>query len=252
MDNPDVEPITPAQTTFLKLLDAYLQTRKRVPDSASYAFLGTAFRDLLLYCQASLRVSISATVESGRSIIPPGESKQDAVPVTDARLPKACEALVLVCQCLVVLLLGEHETRLLVAPMKTLLLEASEYPTLELQIDVMRLLDAFLPRISLHAAPGTDLSGFAYVKRDLVRVLGTLAHEDRVVQDRTRACGGVEVVLNLCVEDARNPYLREHAIFALRNLMTGNAENQKILDELKLMGIEDSEGILRDVRRGRA
>lgn len=69
----------------------------------------------------------------------------------------------------------------------------------------MRLLDAFLPRVSLHAAPGTDLSGFAHVKRDLVRVLGTLAHADRGVQDRARAAGGVEAVLNLCVEDARNP-----------------------------------------------
>ena len=69
----------------------------------------------------------------------------------------------------------------------------------------MRLLDAFLPRVSLHAAPGTDLSGFAYVKRDLVRVLGTLAHEDRAVQDRTRNVSGIEAVLNLCVEDARNP-----------------------------------------------
>ncbi|KZV91844.1 hypothetical protein EXIGLDRAFT_769530 [Exidia glandulosa HHB12029] len=241
----DVEPITPAQTTFLKLLDAYLQTRKGVPDTATYAFLVTAARSLLSYCQSSLRAALDASVEpgSGRSIIPQRDAS--VPPATDARLPKVCEAVVLVCQCLVVLLLQEEETSARV--LKPALLEDG---TLELQIDTMRLLDAFLPRVSLHAAPNTDLSGFAYVKRDLVRVLGTLAYEDRDVQDRIRAAGGVQVVLNLCVEDARNPYLREHAILALRNLLKDNTENQQILEELKLTGVEDASGILRDVRRG--
>ena len=95
MDDVEVEPITPAQTTFLKLLDSYLQTRKEIPDTASYAFLASAFRNLLLYTQGSLRVSLAAVVQSGRSIIPtPDEKKKDPYlvefDVGDPENPKVC------------------------------------------------------------------------------------------------------------------------------------------------------------------
>ena len=46
---------------------------------------------------------------------------------------------------------------------------------------------------------------FAHVKRDLVRLLGILASHDRGVQDRVRECGGIPVVMNLCVVDDYNP-----------------------------------------------
>ena len=47
--------------------------------------------------------------------------------------------------------------------------------------------------------------GFAYLKRDLVRLLGILCWQDKSVQDRIRSCGGIPVVMNLCVVDERNP-----------------------------------------------
>ena len=50
-----------------------------------------------------------------------------------------------------------------------------------------------------------DAKGFAYLKRDLVRLLGALVHEDRAMQDRVRAAEGIPVVLSLCVVDERNP-----------------------------------------------
>lgn len=50
-----------------------------------------------------------------------------------------------------------------------------------------------------------DNRGFAYLKRDLVRLLGILCHEKRAVQDRIREAGGIEVVMNMCVIDERNP-----------------------------------------------
>ncbi|KAH7103730.1 spinocerebellar ataxia type 10 protein domain-containing protein [Auriculariales sp. MPI-PUGE-AT-0066] len=256
----DHEPITPAQTTFLKLIDAFLHSNPNVYDAKSYAFLIPALRDLLLYAQASLRSSLGASVTAGnRSVVnvtraAAPDAPPPPPPSTDARLPKVCEALVLIAQSLAALLLREHDLQAsssAPAPvqLKHQLLSVSD-GTLELLIDVLRLFDAFLPRVGLHIVPGTDLSGFAYVKRDLVRVLGTLAHHDVSVQDRTNACGGIEVVLNLCVEDARNPYMREHAIFALHNLLRDHIANQRVVDELKLTGVEDTEGILRDVRRG--
>lgn len=54
-------------------------------------------------------------------------------------------------------------------------------------------------------APTGNPSGFAYVKRDLIKLLGALAHKDREVQDRLRTSGGVEVILNHCVIDENNP-----------------------------------------------
>jgi ataxin-10 len=52
---------------------------------------------------------------------------------------------------------------------------------------------------------GSLNAGFNYVKRDLVRLLGVLCTGEKGVQDRARACGGIPVVMNLCVVDERNP-----------------------------------------------
>jgi len=107
-------------------------------------------------------------------------------------------------------------------------------------------------------APGTkspppdaskDTKGFSYLKRDLVRLLGTISHEHKEIQDRVRKCGGIEVVMSLTVIDERNPCqywlyfplhlptawldLQEHALFALRNLLHKNPENQAAVDTMK-------------------
>jgi len=44
------------------------------------------------------------------------------------------------------------------------------------------------------------------------------------------------MVLNHCNIDDANPYLREHAILALRNLLAGNPENQALIAELTPIG----------------
>lgn len=103
-------------------------------------------------------------------------------------------------------------------------------------LELLRLLDALVPRITYgkvadapstegqemfqNATPATtsnrrDASqdpklvqaaqAFAHIKRDLVRLLGILASDNRVVQDRVRECGGLPVVMNLCVIDDNNP-----------------------------------------------
>lgn len=102
---------------------------------------------------------------------------------------------------------------------------------LTLRPELLQLLDKFLPRINFgrpvpsaglspnisvatgsqentkapSIASATDHHGFAYLKRDLVRMLGILCHEKKAVQDRTREAGGIEVIMNMCVIDDRNP-----------------------------------------------
>lgn len=80
-------------------------------------------------------------------------------------------------------------------------------------IDLLTLLDIFLPRINfgkpVHRPEGPmagdSTAGFSYLKRDLVRLLGVLCHGVKSVQDRAREAGGLPVVMNMCVIDERNP-----------------------------------------------
>ena len=131
-------------------------------------------------------------------------------------------------------------------------------------IDLLSLLDIFLPRINfgkpVHqdgrpeepTAEGINPSaGFSYLKRDLVRLLGVLCHGVKSVQDRAREAGGLPVVMNMCVIDERNPCqltvrfidsrplillsldLREHAIFTMHNLLKDNPKNKEFVDGVK-------------------
>jgi len=120
---------------------------------------------------------------------------------------------------------------------------------------LLRQFDLFLPRINFGKPVNLDGSpslsqntdGFYYLKRDLVRLLGVLCHGVRAVQDRTRVAGGLPVVMNLCVIDERNPYLREHAIFTLRNLLENNQENQQFVHSLKPSQEWDDDGTLNTI-----
>ncbi|KAJ9473830.1 Copper transport protein 86 [Pseudozyma hubeiensis] len=124
-----------------------------------------------------------------------------------------------------------------------------------------------------HESKDTQPSyGFDHLKRDIVRVLGSLVYaptqaakndaeahsggqngvdanpstltknQIREVQDRVRERGGLFHVLNMTVLDERNPYMREHAIFALRYLLAGNAESQSLVGSLQPAQQDASQG----------
>ncbi|KAF8943691.1 hypothetical protein BGZ47_005153 [Haplosporangium gracile] len=76
-------------------------------------------------------------------------------------------------------------------------------------------------------------SFFVGLKRDIVRLIGNLAYRSRHVQDRIRSCNGLIVMLSQCNIDDANPYLREYAILAMKNILTGNPENQALIEELQ-------------------
>lgn len=142
---------------------------------------------------------------------------------------------------------------------------------------VLRSLDILIPRIQLGKPMPSPLSpirgregepdptAFPYIKRDLIRLLGTLAYGSRTVQDRIRECGGLEVIMGHCVIDERNPCtlvcraveyilkscadMQEHAVFALRNLLEGNEENQRVVRDIKPLRAFDTEGVLRTLKK---
>lgn len=291
------EIVTPHQTTLLKLIDSYLESKQRNPLSAHVAeiletheslgsFLLKRFFLLSSYSQQSIARALgtqplateynapsepmgSSSSHSGSSsscstifpLPPPAE--------LDARLPKVCEALVLITQCIITICLEAEAQEMRLQEglsnvtnfvnMKSYFSQRkfSDQGIVESLIDVLRQFDLFLPRINFGKAINPDgspslqrsqsLDGFFYLKRDLVRLLGVLCHGVRAVQDRTRVAGGLPVVMNLCVIDERNPYLREHAIFTLRNLLQNNQENQEFVDSCKPSQEWDDDGTLKSI-----
>lgn len=73
-------------------------------------------------------------------------------------------------------------------------------------------------------------------RKDLVAVIGNCAYRRKHIQDEIRERDGNLLLLQQCVTDEDNPFLREWGIWCVRNLLEGNAENQKVVAELELQG----------------
>ncbi|KAE8270841.1 hypothetical protein A4X09_0g1471 [Tilletia walkeri] len=97
----------------------------------------------------------------------------------------------------------------------------------------------------LENAGGPGKMAFTYLKRELVRLVGIVSFVEarggsesdkegvRDVQDYVRELGGLFVVLGMTQIDELNPYIREHAVFALRNLLAGNQTSQDLIAQLR-------------------
>lgn len=239
------EVIVSHQTVLLKLLDSYLQSSpSQNVFPGMVPMLTTCFFELSAFSSHSIKRAVGtegADSTAGSDVI--RESP-------DAILPKACEALVLVTQCIASIMLASESTDSDEAPMSIpwqLFREAawSDGRVLaEHAVELLRLLDIFLPRINFgkpvpqpgreaFQGPTTDATGFSYLKRDLVRLLGILCHKHRDTQDCIRRCDGIPVIMNMCVIDEHNPYLREHAILTLHNLLEENDDNQAVVNSMQ-------------------
>ncbi|TVU48600.1 hypothetical protein EJB05_08241, partial [Eragrostis curvula] len=71
-------------------------------------------------------------------------------------------------------------------------------------------------------------------RRDLVAIIANCLHGRKQVQDEVRQLDGIMLLLQQCVIDEENPYLREWGLLAVKNLLEGNEENQKEVSELEL------------------
>ncbi|XP_047321440.1 ataxin-10 [Impatiens glandulifera] len=76
-------------------------------------------------------------------------------------------------------------------------------------------------------------------RRDIVAVIGNCVYRRKEVQDEVRERKGIFVLLQQCVIDEENPFLREWGLWAVRNLLEGNMENQRFVSELELQGAAD-------------
>jgi len=194
------EPITPAQTSLLKIIDSHLSDTH--PNTADNHFLLPLFQRLQIYANGSFASGID-----------------------DARLPKVLEALVLVLEGLGSIGLacqgrrdrhepaGEEEV--IVAEMQAEggivgPLVGESYILSKLIAELLKALNAFMPR--LRPSPANPVSNDAPTERSLggikvslIRLLGVLSYENTQVGDQVRAHGGIQLVLSMTEVDELNP-----------------------------------------------
>ncbi|XP_039114107.1 ataxin-10-like isoform X2 [Dioscorea cayenensis subsp. rotundata] len=73
-------------------------------------------------------------------------------------------------------------------------------------------------------------------RRDVVSVISNCLYRRKQVQDEIRRKNGIPLLLQQCVVDEDNPFLREWGLMAIRNLLEGNTENQREVAQLELQG----------------
>ncbi|KAL9228960.1 hypothetical protein vseg_004484 [Gypsophila vaccaria] len=76
-------------------------------------------------------------------------------------------------------------------------------------------------------------------RRDVVGVIGNCLYRRKHVQDEIRQENGIIILLQQCVLDEDNPFLREWGILCARNLLEDNAENAQLVADLKMQGAVD-------------
>jgi hypothetical protein len=86
-----------------------------------------------------------------------------------------------------------------------------------------------------------DRSPYLGYRRDVVAVLANAAHRNPQVQDAVREEGGLLLILQQCVVEDANPYLREWGLFAVRNSCEGNEQNQAEIAGLEVRGGANTE-----------
>ncbi|KZS21855.1 Ataxin-10 [Daphnia magna] len=74
-------------------------------------------------------------------------------------------------------------------------------------------------------------------KCNLVRLLGNLCFKNPTAQDRVRELEAIAPLLECCNLDARNPFIQQWSILAIRNVCEKNTANQEIIGSMSQRGV---------------
>ncbi|KAJ3029813.1 UNVERIFIED_CONTAM: Ataxin-10 [Siphonaria sp. JEL0065] len=83
--------------------------------------------------------------------------------------------------------------------------------------------------------------GLYMMKGDSIKVISNVSFKCKEGQDEARRVGGIPVVLSHCIIDESNPFVKEWAMFAIRNLCEGNAENQRLIESMEAVGLPEGQ-----------
>ncbi|XP_068611454.1 ataxin-10 [Brachionichthys hirsutus] len=76
-------------------------------------------------------------------------------------------------------------------------------------------------------------------KAHLIRLIGNLCHGNAGNQDKVRELEGLALILDNCNIDSNNPFIGQWAVFAIRNLLEHNQQNQRLVAALEARGAAD-------------
>ncbi|XP_040885606.1 ataxin-10 [Toxotes jaculatrix] len=76
-------------------------------------------------------------------------------------------------------------------------------------------------------------------KAHLIRLIGNLCHRNTNNQEKVRELEGIPLILDNCNIDSNNPFISQWAIFAIRNLLEHNKQNQQLVADLERRGPAD-------------
>ncbi|KAF3705008.1 Ataxin-10 Spinocerebellar ataxia type 10 protein -like protein [Channa argus] len=76
-------------------------------------------------------------------------------------------------------------------------------------------------------------------KAHLIRLIGNLCHCNTNNQNKVRELEGVALILDNCNIDSNNPFISQWSIFAIRNLLENNTQNQQLVASLERRGTAD-------------
>uniref|UniRef100_A0A3B4U3B7 Ataxin-10 n=2 Tax=Seriola dumerili TaxID=41447 RepID=A0A3B4U3B7_SERDU len=76
-------------------------------------------------------------------------------------------------------------------------------------------------------------------KAHLIRLIGNLCHSNTNNQKKVRELEGIPLILDNCNIDSNNPFISQWAIFAIRNLLEHNTQNQELVADLERRGPAD-------------
>lgn len=80
--------------------------------------------------------------------------------------------------------------------------------------------------------PKTDV--YIGYRRDVLAVIANASFRNFSIQEEVREKGGLLLVLQQCMPDSQNPFLREWGLWAIRNLLEGNSKSQSELADLEV------------------
>ncbi|KAJ7550027.1 hypothetical protein O6H91_07G079200 [Diphasiastrum complanatum] len=81
-------------------------------------------------------------------------------------------------------------------------------------------------------------------RRDLVSIIANISYRHFYVQEQIRENNGLLLLLQQCMVDKDNPFLREWGLWAIRNLLYDNEKNQQEVASLQLKGVANTSEIL--------
>ena len=73
-------------------------------------------------------------------------------------------------------------------------------------------------------------------RRNLIGLIGNLVYENKPAQDYLRESEGLAALLDCAKIDERNPFILQWSIFAIRNSLQKNEQNQNFIIQLKKQG----------------